>query len=178
MPIWWWAGWHRWECCEILKILKIEHQVESVLGALETELLNGQPEVNKIAALRWNKNRQQSAGNDDNADTKMASCGHKFARQCGRCIISGLHLTKLHLSLLHLVLLHLFCCIFICCISLCYIFLCCIFLCCIFLCCSSKHYYASSSMPVAAPECQRQQKYAKCRSCILVEVVALCFQWQ
>jgi len=26
-------------------------QVESVLGALETELLNGQPEVNKIAAL-------------------------------------------------------------------------------------------------------------------------------
>ena len=30
----------------------IGHQVESVLGALETELLNGQPEVNKIAALR------------------------------------------------------------------------------------------------------------------------------
>ena len=42
----------------------IGHQVESVLGALETELLNGQPEVNKIAALRW-KEWQQSAGNDD-----------------------------------------------------------------------------------------------------------------
>ena len=33
--------------------------MESVLGALETELLNGQPEVNKIAALRWD---------DDNGD--------------------------------------------------------------------------------------------------------------
>ena len=42
----------------------IGHQVESVLGALETELLNGQPEVNKIAALRW-KEWKQSAGNDD-----------------------------------------------------------------------------------------------------------------
>ena len=39
------------------------HQVESVLGALETELLNGQPEVNKIAALRWEK-RQQNFGKD------------------------------------------------------------------------------------------------------------------
>jgi hypothetical protein len=30
-------------------------QVESVLGALETELVQGQPEVNKIATLRCHK---------------------------------------------------------------------------------------------------------------------------
>ena len=45
------------------------HQVESVLGALETELLNGQPEVNKIAALRWEKLFWQGYDDEDRGST-------------------------------------------------------------------------------------------------------------
>ena len=54
-----------WCWCTIIRVVTLKmlkvwrpwsgDQVESVLGALETELLNGQPEVNKIAALRWEK---------------------------------------------------------------------------------------------------------------------------
>ena len=39
--------------------------MESVLGALETELLNGQPEVNKIAALRWDDDGGDDVDDDD-----------------------------------------------------------------------------------------------------------------
>ena len=42
--------------------------MESVLGALETELLNGQPEVNKIAALRWDDDGSDDDDGDDGED--------------------------------------------------------------------------------------------------------------
>ena len=70
--------------------------MESVLGALETELLNGQPEVNKIAALRWDDDGGDREDDGDGDDDDGGKDGGKDGGDDGD--VDNLRWTRLWLS--------------------------------------------------------------------------------